>query len=346
MIKIKAAVMGKTRDVHMEEREVREPNDNEVLVKISHCGICGSDIHYYEYGRIGDFVVKNPLILGHEASGTVVKVGKKVSNVTIGDRVTIEPGHTCGTCEFCKTGRYNLCPDVVFLATPPIDGAFAEYLVYPADWVYRLPENMDNMEGALIEPFCVGLHATRMAGAKAGQTAAILGSGCIGLCTLLALSASGVKQVYVSDVIDKRLEMAKNLGGFKTINAAKEDIVEKIMKDTRGRGVDLVFETAGSEITSKQTVQIVAKGGTIVMVGMSAHPVFTFDFGLLQNKEAIIKTVFRYRNLYPAAIKIVSQCGIKLKSIVTDVYPFEDTSKALEDSISRKADMVKTVIEF
>lgn len=343
---MQAAVMKKIRQIEMEEREIPEPEENQVLIKIEHCGICGSDIHYYEAGRIGDFVVENPMVLGHEAAGTVVKAGKSVKNVQVGDRVAVEPGYTCGKCEFCKSGRYNLCPDVVFLATPPYDGAFAEYLCYPSEWVYRLPDGMDTVEGALLEPFCVGLHAVNQSGAKVGQTAAVLGSGCIGLCTLLALSAAGVREVYVADVIEKRLGMARDLGAYRTIDAGKEDTVERIMAWTGGRGVDLVFETAGSEVTARQTAEIVARGGEITLVGMSANPVFSYDFGKLQNKEAQIRTVFRYRNLYPAAIRIVKECGLPLKKIVTDYYAFEETAEALEDSICRKQEMVKTVIRF
>lgn len=345
-MKTNVAVMKEIGKIEIEERTLAEPKDNEVIVKVEYCGVCGSDIHYYEHGKIGDFVVTAPIVLGHEAAGVVVETGKKVQNIKIGDRVTIEPGHTCGTCEFCRSGKYNLCPDVVFMATPPYDGAFAEYVVYPSEWVYRLPDTMDTMEGALVEPFSVGLHAVRQSGAQAGKSAAILGSGCIGLCTLLALSASGVKEIYVADVIQKRLDMATELGAVQAINARDENTVEKIMELTEGKGVDLVFETAGSEITAKQTVDLVAKGGCITMVGMAADPNYRIDFGKLQGKEAHIQTVFRYRNLYPTAIQIIDRCKLPLKKIATDMYSFRDTAKALEDSVNKKAEMVKTVIRF
>lgn len=345
-MKTNVAVMKQIGQVEIEERELRELKENEVIVKIAHCGVCGSDIHYYEHGRIGKFVVTGPIILGHEAAGVVVEAGRAVKNVKVGDRVTIEPGYTCGKCEFCKTGKYNLCPDVVFLATPPYDGAFAQHIVYPSEWVYKLPDTMGTMEGALVEPFCVGLHAVKESGALAGQSAAILGSGCIGLCTMLALQAAGVKEIYIADVIQKRLDMASELGATAVINAKEDDTVAKIMELTGGRGVDLVFETAGTEFTAKQTIQLVAIGGVITLIGMAADANYKLDFGMLQGKEASIKTIFRYRNLYPTAIKLIDQGKLPIAKIATDIYKFEDTAKALEDSVHKKAEMVKTVIEF
>lgn len=333
------------RKVVEEERPVPAIGDDEVLIRVMDCGVCGSDIHYYEHGRIGDYVVDKPMILGHECAGEIVDAGKNVKNVKPGDRVAVEPGYTCGKCEFCKKGLYNLCPDVVFLATPPYDGAFAEYLKYPADMVFRLPDQMDTMEGALIEPFCVGLHAVQQSEGRLGDSAVILGSGCIGLCTMLALHASGINQVYVTDVIEKRLDMAKKLDASAVVNAAEENVEEEIMRLTGGKGAYLVFETAGTKATTQQTARLVKRGGCVVLVGMAANPVFEFDFGTLQNKAAKLHTVFRYRNLYPAAIDAVAKGKIPLKEIVTDEYDFAHISDALEDSINRKSEIVKAVIK-
>lgn len=343
---MRAAVLRSTENLVIEERIMPEVGVNEVLIKVMDCGICGSDVHYYQHGRIGDFVVEKPMILGHECAGVVVETGKQVRNLAVGDRVAVEPGHTCGKCEFCKTGRYNLCPDVVFLATPPYDGAFAEYISYPADMAYRLPDNMDTVEGALLEPFCVGLHAAAQSEGKPGQSAVILGSGCIGLCTLLALLARGIKKVFLVDIMQKRLTMARELGAFEVINGKEQDTVAEILKRTNGEGVDLVFETAGSPFTTRQTAALVKRGGTVVLVGMAADPVYPYDFGALMGKEAKIHTVFRYCNLYPTAIDIVSSGGVKLKEIVTDYYAFEDVGKAMEDSVLHKEDMVKAVVHF
>ena len=207
-----------------EERDIPKAKDDEVLVKLEYVGICGSDLHYYETGAIGNYVVEPPFVLGHEPGGTVVEVEKNVKHLKVGDRVALEPGKTCGHCEFCKTGRYNLCPDVVFFATPPVDGVFQEYVAHEADLCFKLPDNVSTMEGALIEPLAVGFHAAMQGGARAGQSAVVLGSGCIGLVTMMALKAMGVSKVYVVDIMEKRLEKALELGADGVINGSKTEI--------------------------------------------------------------------------------------------------------------------------
>ena len=197
---MKTAVMTDLRKVEIQERPIPQPKDDEALVKVEYVGICGSDLHYYEAGRIGNFIVETPFVLGHEAGGTVVEVGKNVKNLKVGDRVALEPGKTCGHCEFCKQGKYNLCPDVVFFATPPVDGVFQEYVAHEAGLCFKLPENVSTMEGALIEPLAVGMHAASQGDAHLGQTAVVTGAGCIGLVSLLALKARGVSKVIVVDV--------------------------------------------------------------------------------------------------------------------------------------------------
>ena len=174
------------------ERPIPTPKDDEVLVKLEYVGICGSDMHYYESGAIGDFIVKPPFVLGHEPGGVVVEVGKNVHHLKVGDRVALEPGKTCGHCEYCREGKYNLCPDVVFFATPPVDGVFQEYVAHEAGLCFKLPDNVSTLEGALIEPLAVGFHAANQGGAHIGQTAVVMGSGCIGLVSMMALKAEGV----------------------------------------------------------------------------------------------------------------------------------------------------------
>ena len=225
---MKTAVMTDIMQVEIQERLIPQPKDDEVLVKVEYVGICGSDLHYYESGRIGDFVVKPPFVLGHEAGGTVVEVGANVKNLKVGDRVAMEPGKTCGQCEFCKSGKYNLCEDVVFFATPPVDGVFQEYVAHEAGLCFKLPDNVSTLEGALIEPLAVGMHAARQGEAKLGQTAVVTGAGCIGLVTLLSLKAMGVTKVIVVDVMEKRLQKALELGADAVINGKEEDTVARI----------------------------------------------------------------------------------------------------------------------
>ena len=344
--KMKVAVMRGLEKMGYETRDIPQEKENEVLVKVEYVGVCGSDLHYYEFGKIGDYVVKPPYVLGHEAGGTVVEVGKNVTNLKVGDRVALEPGKTCGHCEFCKTGRYNLCPDVVFFATPPVNGVFQEYVAHEAGLCFKLPDNMDTMEGALIEPLAVGFHAAKQGNAEIGQTAVVFGAGCIGLVSMLALKAMGLSKVYVVDIMQNRLEKALELGAAQVINGKEEDTIEAIRRLTENRGVDLVIETAGTEITSRQSVHIAKKGGTIVFVGYSKSGEITLPMSLALDKELTFKTVFRYRHIYPLAIDAVSSGKVNLKGIVTNIYDFDDIQRAMDESVHNKSSVVKSVIKI
>lgn len=344
--KMKAAVMTDLMKVEIQEVEVPKPKPDEVLIKIEYVGVCGSDLHYYEHGRIGDFLVETPFILGHEAAGTVVETGSGVKDLKVGDRVALEPGKTCGKCEFCKSGKYNLCKDVIFFATPPVDGVFQEYVAHEAGLCFKLPENVSTMEGALIEPLAVGLHAASQGGATLGQTAVVTGTGCIGLCSLLSLKAMGVSKIIVVDIMEKRLQKALELGADYVINGKDEDAVERIMELTDGKGFDLGIETAGSQITASQLIKAAKKGSTIVFVGYSASGEMTLPIGMALDKELNFKTVFRYRNIYPMAIEAVSKGQIKVKDIVTNYFELDDIQNALDICIKDKANVVKGVIKI
>lgn len=311
-----------------------------------HVGICGSDLHYYEYGRIGGLMVKEPIILGHECAGEVVKIGKDVTNVKIGDLVALEPGYACGKCEYCKKGEYNLCAAIVFMATPPHNGALAEYVCYPADMAFKLPDSMDTVDGALIEPLSVGFHAANQANATIGQSALILGCGPIGLATLLAIKARGITEIYVADLIQSRLDLATKLGASGTILSGLADLQEEVMKRTREKGVDLVFETAGSVFTTQQTVNLVKRGGTIVLIGMVPDSNVQFDFCELIFKEITIKTVFRYRHVYPKAIQAVASGLIDPKPLVSHRFKFYQTKEAFDFCLENKSTVVKVMIDF
>lgn len=343
---MKAAIMTDLMQVHLEDVEVPKIKENEVLVKVEYVGVCGSDLHYYESGRIGDFIVEPPFILGHEAAGLVVEVGSKVSHLKIGDRVAMEPGKTCGECEFCKSGKYNLCKDVIFFATPPVDGVFKEYVAHDASLCFKLPENVSSMEGALIEPLAVGLHAAKQGNASLGQIAVVTGTGCIGLTSILSLKAMGVSKVIVVDIIDKRLEKALELGADIVINAKKEDVIAKIMEITDGKGVDLGIETAGSEITASQLIKVAKKGSTIVLVGYSASGNMTLPIGMALDKELTFKTVFRYRNIYPMAIEAVASGQINIKNVITHYFELDHIKEALDACVHQKAEIVKGVIKI
>ena len=341
---MKVAVMEGIGKMGYTQRPIPAPKADEVLVKLEYVGICGSDMHYYETGAIGDYVVKPPFVLGHEPGGTVVGVGSHVTHLKVGDKVALEPGKTCGHCEFCRQGKYNLCPDVVFFATPPVDGVFQEYVAHEAALCFKLPENVSTLEGALIEPLAVGFHAANQGGAHAGQTAVVMGAGCIGLVSMMALKAEGVSWVYVVDVMAKRLEKALELGADGVINGKDEDAVEAVRKLTGGAGCDLVIETASTEATTRQAIHMAKKGASIVLVGYSKTGEMTLPMSLALDKELTFKTVFRYRHIYPMAIDAVAAGKVNLKGIVTDIFDFDDIQNAMDRSVADKANIVKAVV--
>lgn len=343
---MKVAVMEGIGKMGYTERPIPTPKADEVLVKLEYVGICGSDMHYYETGAIGNYVVEPPFVLGHEPGGTVVEVGSNVTHLKVGDRVALEPGKTCGHCEFCRTGRYNLCPDVVFFATPPVDGVFQEYVAHEAALCFKLPDNVSTLEGALIEPLAVGFHAANQGNAHAGQTAVVIGAGCIGLVSMMALKAEGVSKVYVVDVMQKRLDKALELGADGVINGREQDAVEAVKALTGGAGCDLVIETAGTEFTTRQCVHMTKKGATVVLVGYTKTGEVTLPLSLALDKELEFKTVFRYRHIYPMAIDAVASGRVNLKGIVTDIFSFDDIQNAMDKSISDKANIVKAVVKI
>lgn len=344
--KMKVAVMNGIGNMGYVERQIPLAEDKEVLVKLEYVGVCGSDLHYYETGRIGDYIVKPPFVLGHEPGGVVVEVGKNVTHLKIGDRVALEPGKTCGHCEFCKAGNYNLCAEVVFFATPPYDGVFQEYVAHDADLCFKLPDNVSTLAGALIEPLAVGFHAANQGEAKAGQTAVVMGAGAIGLVTLMALKYMGVSRIIVIDIMKKRLDKALELGATHVINASETDAVRMVMEITDEKGCDLAIETAGTEITTNQTIHMVKKGSSIVLVGYGKTGLMNLEMSLALDKEVTFKTVFRYRHLYPMAIDAVASGKIDLEKIVTNFFDFNEIQSAMDSCVENKAHVVKAVIKF
>ncbi len=345
-MKNQAVYMHGTNNMVTKEVPVPTPGANEVLIKVKVVGICGSDVHYYQHGRIGDFIVNGDFILGHECAGEVVEIGKEVKSLKVGDRVALEPGKTCGKCQHCKEGKYNLCSHVEFFATPPFHGVFTNFVTHPEDMCFKLPDNVSFMEGALVEPLAVGLHASGMGEVRLGDTVVIFGSGCIGLVTLLSCKARGASKVYVVDVLENRLETAKRLGADDVINAKECDVLQRIDELTDGQGARVVIETAGSEITVKTTADVVSRGGTIVLVGMTPKDETCFNFMKLVGKEAQIKTIFRYRNLYPTAINAISSGIINVKSIVSHEFDFNSVKDAFDYVVNNAASVVKAIINI
>lgn len=340
-----AAFLKEIEKIEFREVEVPKIKADEVLVKMEAIGVCGSDVHYYSHGRIGDFVVEFPFILGHECAGTIVEVGNDVKHLKVGDRVALEPGVPCGSCEFCLTGKYNLCPDVKFFATPPFDGCLMNYVSHPAQFAFKLPDNVSSVEGALVEPLAIGINAALTGGVKLGDTVVVFGAGCIGLVSLLASKAYGATQVIVVDVIEKRLAVAKGMGAI-TLNAKECDVLAEIKKLTEGKGAQVVIDCAGTNTTICQTVHVAKSGGTIVWVGLASDSVNGLNIGPISTKELTIKSIFRYKNLYPTTIAAIADGKIDISGIISDKYKFEDTPRAFAETLKNAQNIVKSVIIF
>lgn len=342
-----AAYLVEKERIELGDRPMPVVGPDDVLIEVKHVGICGSDVQFYVDPSFGGrFETKLPVILGHESAGVVVEVGKNVTHLAVGDRVAVEPGVPCGKCEFCLSGRYNLCPEVDFMACPPWHrAAFQKYISHPANFCFKLPDNVSTVEGALVEPLAVGLHAANRSGAHLGQTALITGSGCIGLMTLLSIRSMGVSKVIVSDIFDNRLEYAKKLGADYVINAAKEDTLARVMELTGGQGADVVYETAGNPKTMAQTPDLVKTGGTVAVVG-NVHGITEYDFLTINNKEVNIMGIFRYRNIYPMAINAISAGSINVKAVATNFMPFEKVNEAFQIAHYQKQTALKVVVEM
>ncbi len=328
------------RDIYIEEH--LGPDD--VRIKVHTVGICGSDVHYYRHGAIGPFVVKHPMVLGHEASGTVIEVGKGVTHLKVGDRVCMEPGIPDPNSKATRLGMYNLDPAVRFWATPPVHGCLRETLVHPGMFVFKLPDNVGFDEGALTEPLAVGVHAVRKAQIRPGDVAVVIGTGTIGIVTAMAAMAGGCSKVIVADVVQEKLDVATSLGMI-AVNATRDDLNEIVRKVTEEWGADVVFEASGSEAAVSRVFEPLCPGGRVVFIGMPAHPV-PVDIVSAQVKEARIETIFRYAHAYPRAIRLIESGKVNLKPLVTDRYRFEDSIKAFEYAANARPSSVKTVIEL
>ena len=343
---MKAAVLHGIDDIRVEDvpkPELRAPDD--CLIRIGACGICGSDNHFFKHMRIGDFAVTSPMSLGHEAAGTIVEVGSEVKTLKVGDRVAIEPGVPCRKCEFCRSGRYNLCADVVFLAAPPYDGAFAEYLAWPADYLFKLPDNVSLEEGGMVEPFSVGLHAARRAGVRGGDWVLVTGAGPIGLCTLQAAKANGATRIIITDMVESRLENAMKLGATDTVNLSAQSAREAVADLTAGRGVDVVLECSGAVPAVLDAVECVKRGGTVQLVGNFMVAMPEIPIQRMVERELSVSGLFRYANCYPPALEMISTGLVDVKSLITHRYPLSETPAAMKWVDENKDKVIKGVIE-
>lgn len=339
---MRTAVLAEPRQFELEDRPDPSPGPDDVLVAIREVGICGSDIHYYEHGRIGDYVVEEPLVLGHECAGEVVAVGETVDDLSVGDRVALEPGVPCRTCAHCTRGDYHLCEDVQFMATPPHDGAFAEYVAWPADFAYQLPDTVSTREGALCEPLSVGIHACRRGDVETGDTVLITGAGPIGLVTMAAARAAGATDVIVTDVVPEKLELASDRGADLTIDVSDTDAPTAVADYTSGVGADVVIEASGAEPSIRSTIDAVRRGGTVVLVGLASEATVPLDVVELIDNEIDVHGSFRYKNTYGAAIDLLADGVVDLEGLVD----FESPLEGIDDAFHRamEPEVVKGMI--
>jgi L-iditol 2-dehydrogenase len=314
-----AAVLHEPGDIRIEERPMPEPGPREVLVEVTSVGVCGSDVHYYEHGRIGSHVVRAPLVLGHESAGRVVALGEGASKHAEGDRVTLEPGVPCGRCRECRAGRYNLCPDVVFFGTPPVDGAFARYVTIHEDFAFALPESLSDDVGALMEPLSVGIWACRKAGVSAGDRVLVTGAGPIGLLAMQVALAFGATQVEISDVNERRLELARRTGATRALRAGEDEPAE----------ADALIECSGHPAALQAGIAALRPAGTAVLVGMGPGESGEVPLALIQGRELWVTGTFRYANTYPTAIALAATGRVDLDAIITGHFGLEDTETAL-----------------
>ncbi|ADQ45477.1 Alcohol dehydrogenase GroES domain protein [Caldicellulosiruptor kronotskyensis 2002] len=341
---MKAIVLEKPKVLKTEIRNRPVIMEDEVLVAVKCVGICGSDIHYYEHGKIGNYVVEKPLILGHEASGEVISIGRNVKKFNVGDKVVIEPGATCGKCEYCKSGRYNLCPDVKFLATPPVDGALCEYLAVKEDYLFKIPDNIEYDVATLVEPLSVGIHGAIRGNVKLGDKVLILGLGPVGLLTILAVKAFGASQIIAVDVQPLRLNAAKELGATHIINAKDSNYKQLILEATQNVGPDVTFETAGSKETSILAFEITKRGGRIVLIGLLPDNEVSVNINSIVDNEYNVYGVFRYANTYRKAIEVLSNNLDKVKKLITHRFKFDEAIQAFEFVRGNKDKCIKAVI--
>ncbi|MCC7447814.1 MAG: NAD(P)-dependent alcohol dehydrogenase [Anaerolineae bacterium] len=329
------------REIPLPDFEKVGPHD--VRIAIHTVGICGSDVHYYTHGAIGPFVVREPMVLGHEASGTVVEVGSAVTHLKVGDRVCMEPGIPDPNSKASRLGIYNLDPAVRFWATPPVHGCLTPFVVHPAAYTFKLPDNVSFAEGAMVEPLAVGVHAANKAQIKPGDLAVVIGAGPIGMVTALAALAGGCSRVVMTDMIQPKLDLAAKLGPITPVNVKEQNVVDVVNQMTDGWGADIVFECSGSEKAIATMFDPLAPGGRVVLIGLPVAPV-PFSVSMATIKEARIESVFRYAHVYPRALALMGSGKIDVKPLITDTFPFKESIAAFNYATNMKPTSVKAQI--
>ncbi len=317
---MRASYLVKQGELTVKSVPVPALDADQVLVQVASVGVCGSDVHYYQHGKIGPYVVDHPLILGHELSGTITAVGKDVSPSRIGSRVAVEPQRPCRECAQCKAGRYNLCPDIEFYATPPIQGGFCEFVKIQSDFAYDIPDSISFDAAALIEPLSVGIWAAQRAEITAGSRVLIAGAGPIGLIMAQVSKAFGATEIYITDINEDRRAFALKHGATVGLDP-RTDRVE-------GLEVDAFIDASGVAGAVVQGIKAVGPAGRVILVGMGNDDV-TLPVSYIQNKEIWVSGVFRYANTWPTGIELISSGQVDLDILVTHTFGLDDVEAAL-----------------
>jgi D-xylulose reductase len=343
---MRALVLEKERSLTLRDIDLpMKLGPRDVKIAVDTVGICGSDVHYYTHGRIGSFIVKSPMVLGHEAAGKVVEVGSEVKSFKPGDRVCMEPGVPDMASRASRMGLYNVDPSVTFWATPPVHGCLTAYVIHPEAFTYKLPDNVSFGEGALVEPFAIGMQAASKAKIAPGDVALVIGSGTIGVMTALAALAGGCSRVIVTDFVQDKLDVVGGYSGVTTINGKTKKLGDEVAKLTDDWGADVVFEASGSPKAYDGIFDLVRPGGCLVLIGMPIDPV-AFDVVAACVKEARIETVFRYANIHARAIELIASGKVDLKPLISGTFPFEQSIEAFERAASARPGDVKLQIKM
>lgn len=343
---MEALVLERKDELNLRNIDIPEElGPHDVCIAIHTVGICGSDVHYYTHGAIGQFIVREPMVLGHEASGRVVEVGSAVKHLQVGDRVCMEPGIPDPNSKATLQGMYNLDPAVRFWATPPVHGVLRPTVVHPAAFTFKLPDNVSFAEGAMVEPVAVGMHAATKAKIKPGDVAVVSGAGPIGMVTALAALAGGCSQIIMTDVQQPKLDLAATLGPITPVNVAKENLRAVVDELTEGWGANLVFECSGNERAAAGVFEPLCPGGAVVYVGIPLQPI-AYDVAAAMVKEARVEHVFRYAHVYPRAIALMASGKLDVKPLITDKFSFRESVEAFNFAAKMPATSVKAQIEM
>ena len=344
MTMMRALVLEKQHELSLREIDLPdEVGPGMVKIKIHTVGVCGSDVHYYTHGKIGPFVVNAPMVLGHEAAGTIVEVGAGVTSLKVGDRVCMEPGIPDPHSKASRLGMYNIDPAVTFWATPPVHGVLTPFVVHPANFTFKLPDNVSFAEGAMVEPFAVGMQAATKALITPGDTAVVLGAGPIGTMVAIAALAGGCSRVIIADLAQPKLDIAARYQGVIPVNIREQNLVDEVGWLTDGWGADVVFECSGSPRAWETIMDLPRPGGTIVVVGLPVEPA-AFDIATASTKEIRIETVFRYAHQYERAIALFASGRVDLKPLISETFAFKDAIKAFDRAVEARPTDVKLQI--